>query len=153
MADVIDVAYRILELTGRITTMKLQKLVYYCQAYHLATTQTPLFAARIEAWPHGPVVPSLFARHRRMFMIGTEDLSGYRSGRRLSRREDASIRKVAETLGRYTGEQLIELTHSEDPWRDARIGLHPSERSNNEISVSNMRSYYMPSSCGNPLFV
>ena len=152
MADVVDVASRVLELTGYVTTMKLQKLVYYCQAYHAATNQRPLFNDRIEAWPHGPVSPRLFAHHRRMFMIRVDDLAERRSHRHLSAEEDASIRHVVNVLGRYTGEQLIELTHSEDPWRNARAGLGPGERSHNEISVPSMRRYYTSPACNNPVF-
>lgn len=153
MADVVEVASRVLELTGYVTTMKLQKLVYYCQAYHLATSHKPLFSDRIEAWPHGPVSPRLFAQHRRMFMICADDLATGRLHGRLSPEEDASIKHVVNTLGHYTGEQLIKLTHSEDPWRNARAGLGPGERSHNEISVPNIRRYYTSPACNNPAFV
>lgn len=55
MAEVNDVAAALLSQTGQITTMKLQKLVYYAQAWHLVFHSEPLFADTIEAWPQGPV--------------------------------------------------------------------------------------------------
>ena len=44
---------------GNITHSKLQKLLYYCQAWHYTIFNEVLFDERIEAWTHGPVVPSL----------------------------------------------------------------------------------------------
>lgn len=55
---VFDVAEYILEQHGEMTSMKLQKLVYYCQAWHLAWSDEPLFRESIEAWANGPVVPA-----------------------------------------------------------------------------------------------
>src|SRR5665213_2316970 len=60
LASVDDVAAAILKRTGAIDTFKLQKLVYYCQAWHLVWDGVPLFKARIEAWANGPVVPKLY---------------------------------------------------------------------------------------------
>lgn len=42
-----DVAAALLARTGSITTMKLQKLVFYSQAWHLAFTGGPLFPETI----------------------------------------------------------------------------------------------------------
>lgn len=68
MIAVVDIAEYILERQGPMTTMKLQKLVYYSQAWHLAWDGEPLFEARIEAWANGPVVPELHALHKGKFM-------------------------------------------------------------------------------------
>src|SRR5436305_3443094 len=64
-----DVAAYILSKTGEITAMKLQKLVYYSQAWSLVWDEEPLFDERIEAWVNGPVVPDLYRRHRGMFKV------------------------------------------------------------------------------------
>ena len=60
MADVFDVAKYILEKQGSMTTMKLQKLVYYSQAWSIVWDEKPIFAERIEAWASGPVVRELW---------------------------------------------------------------------------------------------
>jgi uncharacterized phage-associated protein len=59
MANVRDVAQYILEQQGQMTTWKLQKLVYYAQAWSLVWDERPLFDDRIEAWANGPVIRSL----------------------------------------------------------------------------------------------
>lgn len=69
-ATVFDVAEYILEQYGEMTAMKLQKLVYYCQAWHLAWDGEPLFRESIEAWANGPVVPALYEAHRGVFRVG-----------------------------------------------------------------------------------
>ena len=48
---VLDVAAYILERQGRMPTTKLQKLVYYCQAWSLVWDERPLFD---EPMRHGP---------------------------------------------------------------------------------------------------
>lgn len=67
---VFDVAEYILEQYGEMTAMKLQKLVYYCQAWHQAWSDEPLFRETIEAWANGPVVPALYEAHRGVFRVG-----------------------------------------------------------------------------------
>jgi len=64
MANVFDVARYILKHTGPVTAWKLQKLVYYSQAWSLVWDVRPLFPERIEAWANGPVCPELYAQHR-----------------------------------------------------------------------------------------
>src|ERR1700722_7710959 len=65
----VDVAEYILDTVGEMTAMKLEKMVYYSQAWHLAWTESALFNDRIEAWRDGPVVPSLYALHRGCFKL------------------------------------------------------------------------------------
>ena len=38
-----------------LTNLKLQKLLYYQQGYHLAAFGTPLFEENVESWMYGPV--------------------------------------------------------------------------------------------------
>ena len=64
MANALDVAAAILKRTGPIPAMKLQKLVYYSQAWSLVWDDRPLFKDRIEAWANGPVIPNLYRAHR-----------------------------------------------------------------------------------------
>jgi uncharacterized phage-associated protein len=66
---VVDVAEYILELHGPMPTMKLHKLLYYCQAYCLVTQDRPMFDLDFQAWVNGPVIPELFELHRGKFLI------------------------------------------------------------------------------------
>lgn len=139
MANVHDVAALILERNdGEMTAMKLEKLVYYAQAWHLVWEEKPLFDARIEAWANGPVVKELYDRHRGHFTVPSWD--GDPSA--LTSSEQGTIEAVLRAYGSYTAHQLSELTHREDPWRQARAGLRDGERGNAVISTASMHEYY-----------
>lgn len=60
MANAFDVAKYILEVKGTMSTMKLQKLCYYAQAWSLVWDDKPLFDEEFEAWANGPVCRELF---------------------------------------------------------------------------------------------
>ena len=153
MADIICVADYILGKTGAIPTMKLQKLAYYSQAYHLVKHGTVLFNNEIQAWANGPVIVDLFEKHRGMFIISKGNLTLNGDLCRLSDSEKSCINRVIEKLGGLTGNQLSELTHSEEPWRSQRIGLSDGERSSRIIKPEAIKSFYSSSRCHNPLFV
>ena len=64
MTHIVDLAEYILAKTGPMTATRLQKLIYYCQAWHLVWEKKALFSDKIEAWRNGPVVPILYASYK-----------------------------------------------------------------------------------------
>jgi len=141
MATSFDVATYILEKHGPVTHMKLQKLVYYGQAWSLVWDENVLFDERIEAWANGPVVPRLFNQLQGKFRVAASDLKPGSSDN-LTPAEKETIDKMLEFYGPRTPQWLSDLTHAEDPWRDARVGLAPGERGDREISLVSMLDYY-----------
>lgn len=143
MADVFDVAKYILHKTGPISSMKLQKLVYYSQAWSLVWDEKPLFSEKIEAWANGPVVPSLFNAHRGLFTIGENNFSSFDINK-LSSDQKKNIDKVIDFYNKYDSASLSDLTHKEDPWRKARTRacVSDGERCNEEITLPEMQMYY-----------
>lgn len=140
-ATVFDVAAYILKKTGEITTMKLQKLVYYCQAWSLVWDEKPLFGEKIEAWSNGPVVRELFDAHKGKFVINREQL-GCGDGRKLNSEQKETIDGVLSFYGHKPSQWLSDLTHAEDPWKEARRGLPSMIRGSNEITLESMARYY-----------
>ena len=139
MATVHDVAAYVLKKLGKMTTMKLQKLVYYCQAWSLVWDERPLYSAQIQAWANGPVIPALYKLHR-----GKYTISEWPEGdpKNLTQQEKETIDAVLDFYGDKSSQWLIDLTHMEDPWRNARKGLGPGERGNNPIRLADMAEYY-----------
>jgi uncharacterized phage-associated protein len=139
MATIDDVAAEILGRSGPMDTWKLQKLVYYSQAWHLVWDGEPLFRDRIEAWANGPVAPALYRQHRGRYRV-----SDWPSGdpARLKPNELETIEAVLGFYGDKPGHWLSELTHSEPPWQRARRGLAAGERGRSEISKESMAEYY-----------
>jgi uncharacterized phage-associated protein len=138
MANVHDVAAAILQKQGPLTAMKLEKLVYYSQAWSLVWDEAALFPERIEAWAGGPVTPSLYYRHRGQFNVSSWD--GDPSV--LTPTQHETVDSVLKYYGGKTAQWLSDLTHSESPWIDARKGLASLERGNHEITIASMAEYY-----------
>ena len=63
MANIFDTAKYILQKYDHLSTMKLQKLCYYAQAWSLVWDDEPLFNEDFQAWANGPVCPDLFDLH------------------------------------------------------------------------------------------
>ena len=139
MASVFDVANYILESIGSMTAMKLQKLVYYSQAWSLVWDETPLFEERIEAWANGPVVPSLYQEHKGQFKVTHFEIG---DSSNLTDDQKDTIDKVLGFYGERNSQWLSDLTHSESPWIDARNGLPHGVRGNEEITLDAMAMYY-----------
>lgn len=139
MASVHDVAAYILKRLGPMTTWKLQKLVYYSQAWSLVWDEKPLFNARIEAWANGPVVPELYRLHRGQFKVSSWP---HGDPKRLGTTERETINAVLEFYGNRSSQWLSDLSHREDPWRDARGGLSPTDPGNSEITQGAIADYY-----------
>jgi uncharacterized phage-associated protein len=137
----LDVAAYILKHGGEMTAMKLQKLVYYAQAWSLVWDETPLFHEPIKAWANGPVVYELYDRHRGQFRV---DQSSVTLGdpERLNRQQRETVDAVLGFYGQKSAQYLSDLTHAESPWRDARGDCPPGDRCDNEITLAFMNEYY-----------
>lgn len=140
MANVFDAAAYILKRAGEMSAMKLQKLVYYSQAWSLVWDDKALFKERIEAWANGPVCPDLYKAHAGLFKVNAKDFNGKTSN--LTSDEKETIDVVLEHYGTKEANYLSRLTHMEDPWKEAREGLAAGERGNNVISHAAMAEYY-----------
>lgn len=141
MANVHDVAVYILEKIGKTSAMKLQKLVYYSQAWHLVWEEQALFPEKIEAWANGPVVRELYRDHRRRFEVTARTFSDGDS-RRLTQPERETVDAVVDSYGKLKAFELSEMTHREAPWRDARRGVPPGAACSNVITKHAMAEYY-----------
>jgi uncharacterized phage-associated protein len=139
MPTVFDVAKYIFQQRGSTTAMKLQKLVYYCQAWSLCWDEAPLFNEKIEAWANGPVVRELFYEFQGQYLVSDCQKGNVDS---LTIDQKETIDKVLEFYGDKSPQWLSDLTHSEKPWKDARIGLSDGALSDREITLASMEMYY-----------
>lgn len=114
--------------------MKLCKLAYYAQAWHLAWEGRPLFDERIEAWKHGPVPVATYSARR---------YGDAQPAKPLSAEQRSVVDAIIGHYGKMDPMRLAELTHKELPWREARGSLPEGAYSREEISKSSMRRYYV----------
>ena len=122
-----------------IDNLKLQKLLYYVQGWHLVAFDKPAFNERIEAWAHGPVQPATYGdyKHYRWSPISVEvavpeldaDLADL-------------IKEVLDAYGGETGYELELRTHREPPWLEARGDTPEGQESNAIITQASMKKYF-----------
>ncbi len=122
-----------------MSVWRLQKLVYYAQAWSLVWDDQQLFTARIEAWANGPVVKMLYQEHRDMFSVENWP---YGNRERLTDTQRDTIDRVLADYGKLSGRQLSLLTHQELPWREARKGLGTTDHGGREITPTSMQAHY-----------
>lgn len=139
MATAHDVAAYILKKQGPLTAMKLQKLVYYSQAWSLVWDEKPLFREKVEAWTNGPVVPALYREHKGLFKVSSWP-KGNPAALTDTHRE--TIDAVLDYYGDKPSQWLSDLTHREAPWLDARKGLPPGSPGSAVITHAAMAEYY-----------
>ena len=125
----------------KITNKKIQKLVYYAQVWSLVLNDEQFFDEGIEAWVHGPAVPSVYKKYKK-FGFGAiphspSDLSGI-----FSRNQREVLDEVWDVYGKYDAEYLEMLSHSEEPWQLAREGFSTFENSDKKIDLDKAKDFY-----------
>ena len=121
-----DVAAMIIDLSLKIgepvTNMKLQKLLYYSYSWYLVKKKgkEKLFDEPIEAWQYGPVVKNIYEEYK---TNGADVIKESSSGDVSLLDDDAIevIEGVFRVYGDKTAIELMDLSHSEQPWRDSYV--------------------------------
>jgi len=139
MVSVFDVAKYFLTLNDEevgelISNLKLQKLVYYAQGFHLAIMDEPLFADTIEAWAHGPVVPSLYHEYKG---YGSQAIPAPVTFDADIMTEETRelLDEVYNVFGQFSAWKLRNMTHEEPPWIE-------SSKMAGAISQNSMKNYF-----------
>ena len=139
MANVQDVARYFLRLSQPdegdfVSNLKLQKLVYYAQGFHLAIFGRPLFDAQIHAWEHGPVVDSLYHQYKGHGSAAIPCPDAFDSEAVLTAEERSLLDDVWDAYGQFSAWKLRNMTHDEPPWKDTPRGF--------VIDHETMREYF-----------
>lgn len=141
----------ILQEYGAMSHLKLQKLVYYCDSYHLAYFDKELIKEQFEAWVHGPVCRELYNNLKDTSLLYSDiaiDLSNTKYNPKkeielkLTTNQLELIKDVLDELTTWTGLELENATHNELPWIEARRGFLPAEKCEQQISKEIMKSFY-----------
>jgi uncharacterized phage-associated protein len=125
-----------------VTNKKLQKLLYYAQAWSLVMRDKKLFNEGIEAWVHGPAVRDIYFEYKDFGFNPIKKKINEKSITSISAEVKEFLDEVWSVYGKYDAAYLELLTHSEKPWQDAREGLEPFMGSSNEITPASMKAFY-----------
>lgn len=121
-----------------LTHLKLQKLVYYADAWFLANFDRSMIAEPFEAWAHGPAVRTLYAKYRN---FGWDSLP-QEQGPMPPEEIEVFLSRVFQEYGQFSAKKLEQMTHEELPWKEARGELSPEAASTASISKLTMRNFY-----------
>jgi len=111
---------------GGLTARKLQKLLYFSQLYHLGLNRAPAFHENLKAWEDGPVVPDVWVKFKTgrppeaaITLADFGDLNALRQviAKKPSIYED--VVKVILDFGHFDQQELVDLTHGQEPWLEA----------------------------------
>lgn len=150
MFDAMDVARHLIRLgydpdcpdeSVLVCPLRLQKFLYYCQGWALGLLGRPLFRQPLEAWTRGPVVADVYERFKGTRDGITPDRAGD-AGAALPPAAAALIEMVWREYACYTPGQLVEMTHREPAWQEARRGLPPDAKSSAPLSPGTMADYF-----------
>jgi len=122
-----------------ISNLKLQKLLYYVQSWHLAINDSALFSEKFEAWVHGPAIPEIYRRYKRFSWRSIDEEVEQPILDDHTRR---FVEEVLDEYGHLDARRLEYLTHREEPWISARKGVSEGESCSTYIDESLMKSYY-----------
>lgn len=114
-----------------ITNLKLQKILYFAQAYFVAKVGKTLFKEKIEAWEYGPVVPVVYHEYKKNGnrpIVLEHDIST------IDAVDKKGLDIVWENFGGYSARRLVDMTHAHKPWKDA----------SGEITLKSLADYYGP---------
>ena len=117
-----------------ISNLKLQKLVYYAQGYHLALFGKPLFNERIEAWMHGPVIPEMYYAFKQFGDGPVFPNYDFDAPSVFNQDELNLLDEVYQILGQFSAWRLRDMTQGEHPWKDTSQG--------EEITHDSLESYF-----------
>lgn len=147
---------RLMQNGQSVCPLKLQKLLYYIQAWHLVYFNENIFVEQPEAWVNGPVYRNVYNQYKNIGIynnftmkdlnVSNEDLSNKIQQKAKELNLDTEQCNFLEAIflhyGTMSHDRLVYLTHSEKPWNTAREGLSPIDYSENKISLDEMKEYY-----------
>ena len=121
-----------------VTNLKLQKILYFIEAYSLAVAGKSLFPDSIEAWEYGPVIPSVYHKFK---TFGSSPIIQKETKVKVDEKTASLISDVWNTFNKYSASRLVDITHRHDPWKNtyaknSKSGLKTS------ISRDEMKKYY-----------
>ena len=150
--NVLDVSRYIIDYSNKkdygISNLKLQKVLYFVQAYFLIQTGHPCFNEKIEAWDFGPVVPKAYCEYKQYgcgdipttkSFIMIDKNNNWNSKRvefkeiAISDDDKSLIDKVVDKFSEYSATDLVELTQHQIPWMDAIVSNQSNEITNKSI--------------------
>ena len=137
VADYIILKVKSEDETASLINLKLQKLLYYVQAWSYGINKKPMFEGEFEAWIHGPVNRAIYDRFSPTNIADCKNKE-----MKFSDEDTEFIDFILENYLKYSGAELERLSHNEKPWLETRGDLGVNERCDKIIAPELMMDYY-----------
>ena len=125
-----------------LTNKKLQKLLYYSQAWNLVLRDKALFKEDFQAWVHGPAIPEVYKEYKGYGCSVIDVDVNENDFKALTEDDKKILDEIWQVYGKYDASYLEILSHNEEPWQKARNGCMPYDASVTIISKQEMKEYY-----------
>lgn len=137
--NVLDISKFIINYSNRknynIQMLKLQKLLYFVQAYFICNTKKKCFKEKIEAWEFGPVIPEVFEEYKQ---FGNADIPANSfDEKEISKTHRKMIKDVIKEFKDHSITQVTKITQNQTPWQKA---YKPNEK--NEITPESIKEFF-----------
>ena len=121
-----------------VSNLRLQKLLYFIQAKVLMETDAPCFNDEMQAWAFGPVVPVVYYQYK---IFAGMDITSEDDTPNFSKKISSYITETLEDCSKYPTFQLVDITHTQDPWKNAR-----AKGDKSEITIDAIKLYFKKAS-------
>lgn len=143
--DALDVSSYIINYCTKrdylMSNLKLQKILYFSQAYFLLSKHEPCFDDTIEAWDIGPVIPAAYKEYKKYgsgnIWIMNHCLEEDCYNDIILDDDKKLICAVVDRFADYSAADLARITRNQSPWMDAYV---PNRH--NEITVKAIEEYF-----------
>lgn len=156
MYNVLDVCRYVINYSNDkdydISNLKLQKLLYFIQAYFLINKNETCFNETIEAWDFGPVIPKAYSEYKQYGGGHIPSISSYiemdsdniwsvhrvkYNNNIFSNADKKMINDVINQFAEYTATDLTSLSQNQAPWNNIY-----EPYTNNEITKESIKEYF-----------
>lgn len=158
MYSVLDVSRHVINYCNDkdydLSNLKLQKLLYFIQAYYVSKTASkePCFGDKIEAWVFGPVVPRAYHEYKKYGSTNIPPITTYiqidendfwqskvvkYNDETLAKSDKELIDRLIDNFSKFSTTALVRITHNQLPWIEAY-----NRGKDKVITVEAMRSYF-----------
>lgn len=141
-----QIANYIVTHLGEITPLALEKLLSFANGVNYALNGKQLIPNESQAWAHGPVYPSIYAKYKKYGYKPIDNGICSSHGCMLSKLSGDEIRAidmVMKTFGLYSPKILEMISHSQTPWREKRIGYNLDEKCQLAIDEKSIEKFYI----------
>ena len=121
-----------------ITNLKMQKLLYYAQAWYMVNNNGKLlFRDEIQAWKYGPVVPAVYQFFKEYNSYPIHHSVTESDIAIVPQHERDFLDEFAVEYFSMSATELVSMTHNEAPWKTAY-----SKGNNAVINTTEMYNFY-----------